>query len=349
MKVLIEILIVVLATILGAIYSKYYLTEEWLPIGIVIGFCVGLIVVYIIRKIVESNFSTLIGVTVGASGGIVASWFVFSVIPSENIKPEILLVSRIFVMLVFSYFGGLIGLKIVDFVSGLQIKGDQLKGGTRINVRSVKILDTSAIIDGRIADICETGFMDCVLAIPTFVLKELQDLADSHDPFLRNKGRRGFDIIKRLKSCPYVSVKLISVDFPDLKEVDAKLIKLAKKMKASIITTDYNLSQVAKLQGVDVLNVNDLSKAVKPIVIPGEELDIFVMKPGKEPKQGVGHLDDGTMVVIEDGRPYIGKKVRIVVTNLLQTSTGRIIFGRVKSVIEEDRKEMEGLGEGVEV
>ncbi|MGB9667645.1 MAG: PIN/TRAM domain-containing protein [Thermosulfidibacteraceae bacterium] len=349
-RILIEFLIVVVGTALAIIYSKYYLDPGWIPLGAIFGFSASLTIVYIIRKIVESSISSLIGVNLGVGGGLVVSWFAFSIVPSEKIDTNVLLFSRIFVMLVFGYFGGLIGLKIAELVGSLQLKGTQQPSRPSGKTSSgySKVLDTSAIIDGRIADVCETGFLEATIIIPTFVLKELQDLADSHDPFLRAKGRRGFDILKRLKECRHIMVKIVSVDFPDNKDVDGKLIRFAKKMKAPIITTDYNLNQMAQLQGVEVLNINELSKALRPIVIPGEELEVFVMKPGKDPKQGVGHLEDGTMVVVEDGKSYIGKRVRMVVTNLLQTSSGRIIFGRVREVVETGSQE-DHYGERLEI
>lgn len=205
----------------------------------------------------------------------------------------------------------------------------------------MKILDTSAIIDGRIADVCDTGFLEYTFLVPTFVLKELQHIADSTDPLIRNRGRRGFEILKRLKENKYVRVRIEDVDIPDAKEVDEKLIQLAKKYRCKIITTDYNLNQVAKLQGVEVLNINDLAKALRPVVLPGEHLEVFLVKRGKEPDQGVGYLEDGTMVVVEEGRKYIGKKVRILVTSLLQSPTGRIIFGKIEKVYEESIEDLQ--------
>lgn len=333
MRPLIETVIVLVGSLLGFLYAKYYLSKDWTLLGVVFGFCFSLLLVYIIRKIMESNFARLVGVTIGVGGGLVASWFVLSLVPPTD-KIELVLFSRVFVSLVFGYFGGLLGLKIADFVGGLQLKEPDRKSVSRTS--SYKILDTSAIIDGRIADISETGFFDYKFIVPTFVLKELQDIADNQDPLIRARGRRGFDVLKRLKDSKKVEIKIFSVDFPDAKDVDEKLLRLAKKLKAQIITTDYNLNQVASIQGVEVLNINDLAKALRPLVVPGEELEIFIIKPGKDPKQGVGYLDDGTMVVVEDGKSYIGEKVKIFVTNMLQTSTGRIIFGRVRESAKSD-------------
>lgn len=193
-----------------------------------------------------------------------------------------------------------------------------------------KVLDTSAIIDGRIADICETGFLEGTVLVPQFVLKELQYIADTPDPVRRARGRRGLDVLDRLQRGAKVPVRIIEEDFLEIKEVDQKLIELARRKGAKIITTDYNLNKVAKLHGIEVLNVNELVNALRPVVLPGETLKVQVIREGKEPEQGVGYLEDGTMVVIEDGKKSIGQEVEITVTSVLQTPSGRIIFGREK-------------------
>ncbi len=191
-----------------------------------------------------------------------------------------------------------------------------------------KILDTSVIIDGRILEICETQFIDGTLMIPRFVLNELQHIADSNDLLRRNKGRRGFDILRSLQNSPSIAVEIIEEDVPHLDEVDAKLVHLAKKHFAKIITNDLNLNKVAELQGVTVLNINELANAIRPIVIAGEIIQVHLQKIGKEPNQGVGYLDDGTMVIVEDGKTLIGQTLDVVVTQMLRTSTGQMIFAR---------------------
>ncbi|MDK2896897.1 MAG: hypothetical protein PWP04_1017 [Candidatus Atribacteria bacterium] len=196
---------------------------------------------------------------------------------------------------------------------------------------SAKVLDTSAIVDGRIADICKTGFLEGELIVPRFVLQELQQVADSQDPLKRNRGRRGLDILNRMRKEKKVSVRILDRDFVDIREVDAKLIKLAKALGAKVVTNDYNLNKIAELEGVGVLNINDLSNALKPYVLPGEELRIQVIREGKEADQGVGYLDDGTMVVIEGGRKFINSVIDTVVTSVLQTPAGRMIFVRPKN------------------
>lgn len=194
-----------------------------------------------------------------------------------------------------------------------------------------KILDTSAIVDGRIADICKTGFLEGELIIPRFVLRELQQVADSQDPLKRSRGRRGLDILNRMRKEKRVTIRIVDRDFPDIRDVDAKLIKLAKIMGARVITNDFNLNKIAELEGVEVLNINELSNALKPYVLPGEELRVQIIREGKEAEQGVGYLDDGTMVVVEEGKKYINSTVDTVVTSVLQTPAGRMIFARLKT------------------
>jgi len=193
-----------------------------------------------------------------------------------------------------------------------------------------KILDTSAIIDGRIADLCETGFIEGILVIPNFVLSELQMIADSSDSIKRNRGRRGLDILNKMQKDMSVKVKISDMDFPDIHEVDAKLVKLGKIMNGKIITNDFNLNKVAEFQGVTALNINQLSNALKPIVLPGEEMSVSLIKEGKDQNQAVAYLDDGTMVVVENGRRKLGEGVDVVVTSVLQTTAGRMIFAKLK-------------------
>lgn len=193
-----------------------------------------------------------------------------------------------------------------------------------------KILDTSVIIDGRIADIARTGFIEGVLLIPGFVLQELQHIADSSDVLKRNRGRRGLDILNRMQKESKVAVHIVDEDFDDITEVDAKLVRLAQLKDAKVLTNDFNLNKVAELQGVEVLNINELANAVKPVVLPGEEMLVHVIKDGKEQGQGVGYLDDGTMIVVDGGRRFIGESVGVMVTSVLQTAAGRMIFAKPK-------------------
>jgi len=193
-----------------------------------------------------------------------------------------------------------------------------------------KVLDTSAIIDGRIADICKTGFLEGTLLVPGFVLSELQRIADSSDTLKRNRGRRGLDILNRMQKDGTVTVKIYDRDFDDLSEVDTKIVRLARILEAKVVTNDFNLNKVAELYGVPVLNINELSNAIKPIVLPGEEMFVHIIKDGKEFGQGIGYLEDGTMVVVDGGRQHIGEDVEVLVTSVLQTAAGRMIFGKPK-------------------
>ncbi|OEH93163.1 PIN/TRAM domain-containing protein [Bacillus solimangrovi] len=196
----------------------------------------------------------------------------------------------------------------------------------------VKILDTSVIIDGRIADICQTGFLEGTIVIPQFVLEELQHIADSSDVLKRNRGRRGLDILNKIRKELPMDVEIYEGDFEDIQEVDSKLVKLGKLMSGIVVTNDFNLNKVCELQNVSVLNINDLANAVKPVVLPGEEMKVQVIKDGKEHNQGIAYLDDGTMIVVEEGRDYIGKRIDVLVTSVLQTSAGRMIFAKPKLI-----------------
>jgi uncharacterized protein YacL len=193
-----------------------------------------------------------------------------------------------------------------------------------------KIIDTSVIIDGRITDVCDTGFIDGTLIVPQFVLRELQQIADSSDSLRRNRGKRGFDVLQRLQRNPKVKVEISDTDFPHVREVDRKLIELGKTLGAKVLTNDYNLNKMAELSGVPVLNINELANALKPVVLPGEVMHVQVIREGKEAGQGVAYLDDGTMVVVDHGKRYLGQAVDVIVTSVLQTTAGRMIFTRLR-------------------
>jgi uncharacterized protein YacL len=204
----------------------------------------------------------------------------------------------------------------------------QVKGGKPL------VLDTSVIIDGRIADICDTRFIDTKLIVPRFVLQELQSVADSSDKLKRNRGRRGLDMLKRMQTNPKVELQMHEANLPELRDVqkvDERLVILAKALGARVVTNDYNLNKIAQLQGVDVINLNELANAMKSVALPGEVLQVRLVKPGDQIGQGVGYLEDGTMVVVEQGRHAIGQEVSITVTSVLQTPAGRMIFGRIES------------------
>lgn len=216
----------------------------------------------------------------------------------------------------------------MTFLTGLFSR--QARAAERGNYRSAKILDTSVIIDGRIADIGAVGFLEGVVIVPGFVLEELRHIADSSDMLKRNRGRRGLDILNKMQKESKIPVQVVEQDFEEILEVDSKLVKLAKVMKGKIITNDYNLNKVCELRGVPVLNINELANAVKPIVLPGEEMVAQIVKDGKEPGQGVAYMEDGTMIVVEGGRRYMGDTIEVIATSVLQTAAGRMIFARPK-------------------
>lgn len=210
------------------------------------------------------------------------------------------------------------------------------KEKSKFNYKSCpKILDTSVIIDGRIADICKTGFIEGPLVIPVFVLEELQHIADSSDGLKRNRGRRGLDILNKIQKELEIEIIIHDKKFDDVQEVDSKLLKLTQFLNGKIITNDYNLNKVAEVQGIDVLNINDLANAVKPVVLPGEEMTIQVVRDGKESGQGLAYLDDGTMIVVESGRRFLNETIDVVVTSVLQTSAGRMIFAKPKTLVDK--------------
>ncbi len=200
------------------------------------------------------------------------------------------------------------------------------------------IVDTNAIIDGRIADIIKIGYIDATLVIPKFVLNELQHIADSSDALRRNRGRRGLEMLTQLQRGSDVPVQISDIDFQDTLEVDAKLVRLAKTLHCPIVSNDFNLNKVAKLQGIKVLNINELANAVKPVVLPGEDMTLRIVQEGKEPGQGIGFLDDGTMVVVEGGRRYLNTEISVAVTRVLQTAAGRMIFAQPKEPVDEKTK-----------
>lgn len=246
-----------------------------------------------------------------------------------------------YISLIFSILGAIVGAKVAlnkrtDIVSffnriwfSSRVKESSKKTASHVS-RTHKLLDTSVLIDGRILEIIRLGFLEGTIIIPKFVLKELQKIADSADTLKRNRGRRGLDIVQEIKDLKNVSIEIVDKDFDDLTEVDAKLVRLAAQMKGVLATNDFNLSKVAKIQGVPVLNVNDLANALKQAVLPGEELRIFLAKEGKEQGQAIGYLDDGTMVVVENGKRSVNQTVPVTVTSVLQTSAGRMIFAKMK-------------------
>jgi len=237
------------------------------------------------------------------------------------------LISEVFILLL--YIGlGFFGVYLVHLKKS-EIKGWLSKTGDILTHSEPKILDTSVIIDGRILDIISTGFIEGKVIIPSFVLDELRHIADSSDSLKRNRGRRGLDILNELKSTKIIPVEVMEIDYPELMEVDSKLLKLAQAVQGKVVTNDFNLNKVAKLQKVQVLNINDLANAIKQVVLPNEEMTVSIVKEGKEHDQGLAYLNDGTMIVVEGGKKYVGTTIKVVVSTVLQTSAGRMIFAKV--------------------
>ncbi len=276
--------------------------------------------------------------TLGLIIGLIVAYFLGFAIDSIDL-PFITKVIPIILSFVLGYLGFRVGFKKRDeLIQLFTLRGNNTKKKLTEGVEppeargSYKLLDTSVIIDGRIADISETGFIEGTLVVPQFVLTELQHIADSSDTLKRTRGRRGLDILKKLQDERTTKVEITEEDFEDVQEVDLKLVRLAKKMgnDTQIVTNDFNLNKVCELHHVKVLNINDLANAVKPVVIPGEDMQVMVIKDGKEHNQGVAYLDDGTMIVVEGGRSYIGQAITVTVTSVLQTSAGRMIFAKPK-------------------
>ena len=320
---LVRLLFVLVVAIAGYVLKPFGLPSQMdAGIGVVLGAAI-ILFEWRLRLV---SLKRLIGAAIGSVLGIFGA-YLFSLVlrnslPAGNTQNFL----ELMVMLLMAYVGLIVGANKGDLLNLAALGG--LFGGEKQGKKNYKILDTSVIIDGRISDIAETGFLDGVLVIPQFVLRELQLVADSADSLKRNRGRRGLDILQRLQKVASLNIQIVEDDFPAVREVDLKLIELAKVYEGKIVTNDFNLNKVAQLQGVDVLNINELANALKPIVLPGETMRVFVLKEGKEYNQGVAYLDDGTMVVVDNARKMIGKTVDISVTSVLQTTAGKMIFGK---------------------
>jgi uncharacterized protein YacL len=281
------------------------------------------------ERVARVPISDLIAVTTGLILGLFVSVLLFPSIGRFSFGGQVL---PVLVTVILGGLGARLGYSRREDLSAFfaLFRADKRSVNERPLYEEHKILDTSVIIDGRIADICKTGFIEGTLVIPGFVLEELQHIADSSDLLKRNRGRRGLDILNKIQKELEVKVLIYEGDFEEINEVDSKLVRLAKVLQGKVITNDFNLNKVCELQGVSVLNINDLANAVKPVVLPGEEILVQVIKDGKEHGQGVAYLDDGTMIVVEGGRDYIGATMEVMVTSVLQTSAGRMIFAKPK-------------------
>lgn len=277
----------------------------------------------------KATIKTLIGAAVGSILGIIGAYLIGMLISSQETK-AVPAEMKTFLTVALAFFMGYIGL-MVGAAKGEFIDLSALGGifSDKSVKRDYKVLDTSVIIDGRIADVAETGFLGGTLVIPQFILTELQQVADSPDSSKRQRGRRGLDMLQRLRNNSKIDIQIVETDYPAVKEVDLKLIELGKELDAVIVTNDFNLNKVSQLRGVSVLNINELANALKPVVLPGEAMRVFILKEGKEYNQGVAYLDDGTMVVVDNARKLIGKTADVAVTSVLQTTAGKMIFGRL--------------------
>lgn len=310
--------------ILGAII--FYLITFW-AVDYVVDF-----VKWFEESLIKVPIADILFGSVGLILGLVIAFLVGFALNMIEV-PILNTVVPILITLLFGYLGSQVGLKKRNELMSLFTRSKKKSGEEETEIPNknvLKILDTSVIIDGRIADICQTGFLEGTIVIPQFVLEELQHIADSSDVLKRNRGRRGLDILNRIQKELSIKVDIYEGDFEDVQEVDSKLVKLAKLTNGVVVTNDFNLNKVCELQKVSVLNINDLANAVKPVVLPGEEMNVQVIKDGKEHNQGIAYLDDGTMIVVEGGRDYIGKHIEVLVTSVLQTSAGRMIFAKPK-------------------
>lgn len=331
----------------GSIFGTTLLTVIAYIIGVVLGLLLGYIISpFVLRLIWKAIERIEIGLNDFESQDLIVGTLglLFGLIIANLIGlafarlPIIGAYGPIVFSIIFGYAGMSIAIRkrndIIGLVGALRIGKQNKETAAAAHKHadtdfSGKLLDTSSIIDGRIAEICSTGFLEGPLLVPVFVLEELQLIADSSDLLKRNKGRRGLDILKQMQEDNYVEVRIINDDFDDVQGVDSKLVRLGRKINAKVVTNDYNLNKVAALQGVVVLNINDLANALKPARIPGEQMEVLIVKSGKEENQGIAYLDDGTMIVVENGQKYIGSTVPVTVTSVLQTSAGRMIFVKI--------------------
>ena len=321
---LVRILFLVTSMIIG---YQIFVPMNSAILGIILGGSAALIMIFLevgLRKVSVTGLSSAV---FGLILGLIMAKLVGDAFSLAAIDSSTLNTIRVSLTLVFCYLGMVMALRGKD---EFNIIIPYVRLRRQDETEEVVILDTSVIIDGRIVDILKTRFLSGKVVIPRFVLKELQQIADSTDPIKRQRGRRGLEMLQYIQKESGIGITLHDEDFPDIPEVDSKLVKLAKLLGGKILTVDFNLNRVASIQGIKVLNINELANAIKPVVFPGEEMQIKLIKEGKEHNQGVGYLDDGTMVVVEDARRLIGQEVRVVVTSVLQTQAGRMIFTKLE-------------------
>ena len=331
-RIIFVLLLAVVGYILNPLAKTLWLNDhDYLRhlLSALLGIIIAISIILFEIRVRQATLKTLLGAAVGSILGIVGAYLIGSLISSQH-SDAIAEEMKTFLTISFVFFMGYIGL-MVGAAKGDYIDLASLGGifSDKNVKRDYRILDTSVIIDGRIADVAETGFLGGTLVIPQFVLRELQQVADSPDSSKRQRGRRGLDMLQRLRNNSNLDIQIVETDFPAVKEVDLKLIELGKQLEAVIVTNDFNLNKVSQLRGVNVLNINELANALKPVVLPGEAMSVFILKEGKEYNQGVAYLDDGTMVVVDNARKLIGKNAQVAVTSVLQTTAGKMIFGRL--------------------
>ena len=317
-----RLVVVAFITLAGYFFPPFNLLPQY---GALTGFLLCVMIIYLETVIRRSQFKTIWSSTLGTFAGVLLGWALGSVYQTISKDEYTATFIRVFFLIIMPYIGFLVGSKKSEWLIPAHLMrffSEKAEGRTH------KIVDTSVIIDGRIADICDTSFIEGSLIVPQFILKELQLVADSSDSVKRQRGRRGLEVLDHLQKSKEVNVIITELDFPDVVDVDSKLIELAKHMGAKIVTNDFNLHKVAKLQGISVQNINELANALKPVVLPGESINAFILKEGKEKDQGVAYLDDGTMVVVDNSRKMIGQTIDVTVTSVLQTTVGKMIFGR---------------------
>jgi uncharacterized protein YacL len=313
----------ILAVTYAAVLARPF--SPALSVNLALGVALGVLFVWVETRLRNAEVTDLLGALVGGAVGLgLAKTIGAALFWADTGSGRVLFLHSI-ILLVFPYLGIVMGARKGEWLEPARLVSLFRNAGP---MKRYRILDTSVIIDGRIADICETGFIDGTLVIPQFVLKELQLVADSADSMKRNRGRRGLDILQKIQKMSGLDVTISDVDFPEVREVDLKLIELARSLEGKIVTNDFNLNKVAQLRGVQVLNINELANALKPVVLPGEFMKVFILKEGKEYNQGVAYLDDGTMVVVDNARRMISRNIDVVVTSVLQTTAGKMIFGR---------------------
>ncbi|MBL7068401.1 MAG: TRAM domain-containing protein [Candidatus Omnitrophica bacterium] len=326
----IRVFFTILSTVVG--YYIGVLLKPFLPynaeiFGITLGFGGALIVIFLETALRRASIRNLSAAVFGLVFGFFMAWLLTNVLRLIPMDPRVFMSLQMGLILVFSYLGMVIAMRGKD---EFNLIVPYVKFTRQDKREDIIILDTSVIIDGRIADIAQTKFLEGRFVVPRFVLKELQQIADSQDSLKRNRGRRGLDVLHKIQKDTHIDVMIQEEDFQEIQEVDAKLVKLAKLLSAKVLTNDFNLNKIASLQGVQVLNLNDLASALKPVVLPGEELTVRITKEGKEYNQGVAYLDDGTMIVVDNTRHLIGQTIKVLITSVLQTSAGRMIFAKLE-------------------